>query len=59
MLPLLFTNLVPALTMSIFTLGFLERDGLIMLLGAALSILTISLGWIIVFLTAKGHENIY
>jgi hypothetical protein len=59
MVPLPFTNLVPAIAISIIALGFLERDGLIVLVGTAISILAISLGWGIIYLTAKGLENIF
>ena len=48
LVPLPFTGLLPVLSMLAFALGFLERDGVMALLGIVLSIASTALGyWII------------
>ena len=57
-LPLPFTNLFPALAIFIISMGLLERDGLIILVGTTFSILAFALGGTIVYLTLQGLEAI-
>lgn len=58
-IPLPFTNFLPALAILIISLGLLERDGLLIFIGASLSILSLILGIAVIEFAIKSAALIF
>lgn len=58
LIPLPFTNFLPALAILSISLGLLERDGLLILVGSALSTFAFMLGGSIIYWSLQGLGNI-
>ncbi|MBM3559916.1 MAG: exopolysaccharide biosynthesis protein [Alphaproteobacteria bacterium] len=52
--PLPFTNFMPAVAMIVISLGFLERDGVIVVVGLATSVVALAMGLTAIFFGAEA-----
>lgn len=57
--PLPLTNFLPALSICLMSLGLLERDGLLIFVGLALSVISFSLCGTVIYLTLRGLASIF
>lgn len=57
-IPLPFTNLLPALAILVISLGFLERDGLLIIAGSVLSVFAFSISGLVIYLAWQGLEKV-
>lgn len=57
-IPLPFTNFTPAVAMIVISLGFLERDGVIVTIGLVTSVIALAIGFTAIFFGAEAMAHL-
>ena len=57
-IPLPFTNFMPAVAMIVISLGFLERDGVIVTIGLVTSVIALAIGFTAIFFGAEAMAHL-